>query len=132
MMRIASGFVVVAVCGMLAACSTQSTSDETPAPENTADGAPSPVIATLDCEPFGDAAVAIEKAEDGTQTLVTIIQSEMVPDAEPIRFPLEPTGASAGGDGTRLADVNGEFTVWIKDDGSATVKSGENEVSCKT
>ncbi|MXO90008.1 hypothetical protein [Pontixanthobacter aquaemixtae] len=84
----------------------------------------------LDCEPLGDSAVWIETGEDGEHTLVTHMQSEMAPDAEPVEMAIEATGASAGREGSRLTDENGEYVVWIMDDGTATVKAGENEVSC--
>ena len=87
-------------------------------------------VKRLDCEPLGDSAVWVETGEDGDHTLVTHLQSEMAPDAEPSRMALEATGASAGREGSRFSDENGEYIVWIMDDGTATVMAGENEVSC--
>ena len=130
-MRITNGLGLVSATALLAACGGAQDSGDASEAQAAADKTPAAVASTLECEALGDAAVSIETTEDGAHTLVTVIQSEMAPDAEPIRFELEPTGASAGREGTRLSDINGEFTVWMMDDGSATVKSGEIEVGCK-
>lgn len=121
--------------GALTACNPAAAPDadgqDVTAPAVSAAQEPSPVVATLECEPLGDAILSIETAENGTSTLLTAIQSELDPDAEPIRFPLEATGADTVGTNTQLSDVNGEFTVTLVTDGSATIQSGDNEVSCK-
>lgn len=136
MNMIARNTVLMALgTGALMACNPSAAPDadgqDVTAPAGFAAEEPSPVVATLECEPLGDTVLSIETAQNGTSTLLTAIQSELDPDAEPIRFPLEATGADSGGTNTRLSDVNGEFTVTLMTDGSATIQSGENEVSCK-
>lgn len=88
-------------------------------------------IAALSCDPLGDMAVSIETAEGGDKVLVMQMQSELAPDAQPTRLSLEPTGMSAGSEGTRMSDADGEYTVWIMDDGTATVNTGDFSVNCK-
>ena len=115
----------LAACGGAADEASPADVAETEAPTEVAE------IAGLECESLGDVAVSIETSEDGEHTLVTHMQSEQAPDAEPSRMMLEATGLSAGREGTRFADANAEFVVWMMDDGTATVNTGDLSVNCK-
>lgn len=129
---IAKSLILVAASASLAACGGAA-DDAQPEASEAASDAPAEVTETagLTCEPLGDVAVSIETAEGGEHTLVTQIQNEQDPDAEPSRLALEATGMSAGREGTRFADEGADYVVWMMDDGTATVNTGELSVNCK-
>lgn len=122
---LAFGTVSLAACGGAADETAPADVAETEAPVVAAE------VARLECEPLGDVSVWVETQEGGENTLVTHMQSEQEPDAEPNRMALEATGMSAGREGTRYADASAEYVVWMMDDGTATVNTGELSVNCK-